>query len=166
MPNEARIVASPSPNETQPLRAVSPQVEARGSSREQDKKIPLAADRLLEIEPGGGAMRVLARDGQIELSIRITAEGPVLCFAAAAIEVAQTKAFKIDVERFELKARDVKLESSGNMQQIVAGDSESHCAGRYELQAGAVSLVSHDDTMVLDSTHDLAILGERVLINC
>ncbi len=155
MPNEARIVASASANEAQPLRAISPQ-----------KEIPLAANRALEIEPGDSVLRLRAPDGQIELSVRITAEGPVLTFAAAAIEVAQIKTFTIDVERFALKARDIKLESSGNLQQIVAGDSENHCAGRYELQAGAVSVVSHDDTMVLDSTHDLAIIGERVLINC
>ena len=160
MPNKALssedALASLTSTQTQsPLRALL-----------QSRELPMAEQRALELDPGGGSFRLRAPNGSIELSVRITPAGPVLTFASAAIEVVETRELKIEVERFAVRARDVQLECAGDLKQTIAGDSVTHCAGRHELQAGAVSIISHDDAMALDSTHDLVINGDRVLINC
>lgn len=147
-----------------PAASTEPAPPAKASLR--PVTIALAAARTLEVGSSGTALRLRGPDGAIELSVRITAEGPVLHFSSASIEVAETKSFKLDVEQLELRSKDMRVEVTGDVQQTVAGNSVTHCAGRHELQADAVTLVSHGDTMVLDATHDLAINGERVLINC
>jgi hypothetical protein len=128
--------------------------------------VALAGERRLEIEGDGSSFRVWSPSGAAELTVRLTPDGPVLTLSGATIEVVAAKAFKVDVERLELRAKQIRLESTGDVEQIVAGNSVTHCAGRHELQADAVTLVNHGDKMVLDATHDLEVRGERVLINC
>ena len=52
------------------------------------------------------------------------------------------------------------------MSQTVAGNLVQHCEGRQELHAGELSTTSHGGPTSIDSTYDLKINGERVLINC
>jgi hypothetical protein len=133
---------------------------------EPSTSVPLAANRTLDVASSGASFRLHAPDGTVELSVRVTEAGPVLTFSAASIEIAQTHTFKVDVQRLELRSRDLRLESTGNVEQIVAGNSVTHCGGRHEVQADGVTLISHGDEMRLDSTQDLTLSGERVLINC
>jgi hypothetical protein len=129
--------------------------------------LQLGSQRSLEIDEGANGFVVRAPDGNIELQVRITPDGPVLCFAAAAIEIARTHSLKVDVDRFELCAREqIHLQSYGSLSQTVAGDCTTHCEGRQDVHAGELSVTSHRGPMTLDSTCDLAINGERVLINC
>jgi hypothetical protein len=156
MPNEAVDVGE---LPTEPLALAPKRTLARVNGMD------LAEQRTLEIDGNGLSFRLRAPDGNVELSVRITADGPVLTFTAAAIEITKAQSFKVDVDRLELRSREMRIEA-GCVETVVAGDSVTHCAGRHEVQADAVTLVSHGDTMVLDSTRDLAITGERVLINC
>lgn len=127
----------------------------------------LAASRSLELSEGNSSFVVRAPDGNVELKVRITDEGPVLCFSAAAIEIENTTSLKIDVDELELRAKkQLHIQSYGDFSQTVAGNSVSHCEGRQEMHAGSLAVTSHRGAMCLDSTEDLSIQGERVLINC
>jgi hypothetical protein len=129
--------------------------------------LELSSRHSLEIAEGGTSFSVRALDGRIELHVRITPDGPVLCFNAAAIEIAKTRTLKLDVDQLELCARErIHLQSHGNLTQTIAGNFVSHCEGRQELHASELAATSHRGPMSLESSEDVAINGERVLINC
>jgi len=130
-------------------------------------EIQLAENRRLEVEPGGTSFRVRAPDGEVELRVRLTPEGPVLLFSAAQIEIERTKSLKVEVDSFEVCARErISLSSQGDFEQTVARDLTSHCEGRQEVHAGELAITAHKGELVLDATDDLRVNGERVLINC
>ncbi|HTU63198.1 MAG TPA: hypothetical protein VMF89_32280 [Polyangiales bacterium] len=52
------------------------------------------------------------------------------------------------------------------MEQTVARNLTSHCEGRQEVHAAELCATAHKGDLVLDSTADLRVNGERVLINC
>jgi len=129
--------------------------------------IQLANSRVISIDESGGGFTVSAPGGEVELKVRITADGPILCFGAAAIEIQKAGILKLQADRLQLHAREqIEIQSHGDLSQAVAGNCTSHCEGRQNVHAGQVSVTSHRGPMTLDSTDDLAINGERVLINC
>jgi hypothetical protein len=129
--------------------------------------VELASERSLEIAEGGSGFTLRAPNGGVELQVRITPDGPVLCFSAAALEIERTRSLKVSVDRLELRAREkLELHSQGEFSQTVAGDCSLHCEGRQDVHAGELAVTSHKGPMTLESTHDLLINGERVLINC
>jgi hypothetical protein len=65
-----------------------------------------------------------------------------------------------------VRTRDLSIEASGNISQVVAGDHVTHCEGTQRVEAGGVSITSHREALSLDATYDLALQGQRVLINC
>ncbi|HTU63199.1 MAG TPA: hypothetical protein VMF89_32285 [Polyangiales bacterium] len=60
----------------------------------------------MEVETGGVSFRVSAPDGQVELSVRLTPEGPVLAFSGVQIEIEKTKSLRVSVDSFEVCARE------------------------------------------------------------
>jgi len=134
---------------------------------EQPTRLKLASARRLDVDPTGTSFQIQAPDGKVELTVRITAEGPVLTFAAASIEIAKTSTLKVDVDELTLRARKhAEIECLGTVSQKVIGDSVTHCEGRMQVDAAAVAVTSDKGNLSLESKHDVAINGERVLLNC
>jgi hypothetical protein len=130
--------------------------------------VTLPSGRRLEAElDAGGAdlLRIRARDGQCVLTVRITDEGPVLSFSGAAIE--------LDARRLDIACDDLRLRVAGGAEIAVGGDVESHVAGRashriegdLRTAAHSMALAAHPGGITIDANDDVALKGERVLLN-
>jgi hypothetical protein len=108
------------------------------------RRIALASD--------GAEDRLVVRapDGTVELTIRLTADGPVLVVSGAALELAATRDVTIECERFSVRARgEAEVVADGSVRV------EGHAA-RVEARRGNVEIQANDD-VVVD--------GERIYLN-
>ena len=119
-----------------------------------------------ELEPGGAdVLRIRARDGQCVLTVRITDEGPVLSFSGATIEV--------EARRLDVACDDLRLRVGGGAVVDIGGDLDTRVAGRasQEIQgdlraaARSVAIEARSGGIKLDANDDVALKGERVLLN-
>ena len=128
----------------------------------------LPSGRRLEAElDGGGAdvVRIRARDGQCVLTVRITDEGPVLSFSGATLE--------LEARRLDVACDDLRLRVGGGAVIDIGGDVDARVAGRasQEIQgdlrtaARSMALEARSGGMTLDANDDVALKGERVLLN-
>ncbi len=102
---------------------------------------------------------VRAPSGVVELAVRFTADGPVLSFRAADLELSATREVRVDCERFDLRARDgVSLRTDG--------DLVHDALGAVEVAGARVDVVSRDEDLRLDARADVRLDGSRVLLNC
>lgn len=97
--------------------------------------------------------------GRVELAVRFTADGPVLSFHGADVELTATRAVRVDCERFEVRARDgIAMQTDGDL---------SHDAlGAVELAGDRARIVARDGALTLDARDDVQVDGARVLLNC
>jgi hypothetical protein len=98
---------------------------------------------LLRFEDDAEALEVRAPDGTLELTIRLTAEGPILQVRSARVELVGTRAVEVKCERFEVAASE---------------DVAIHAGRAIELEArlGDISVTANDDVVVA---------GERIYLN-
>jgi len=129
--------------------------------------VAFAAGRTLELDRTAQTVRLLNPDGLVELSVRITPNGPVLSFGAGSLELIQAGTLRLDVNKLEIRTREgMDLETSGSVRERIGGDHQIHCAGEVRLEAGTATVVAHSGDLRLDSCEDVRIEGERVLVNC
>lgn len=88
------------------------------------------------------AITVRAPDGVVELSVRFTAEGPVLRFASAAVELTATRAVSVACETFSVRA-----------------------TGNARIEGDAVEIESTRGDVTVKANDDARIYGERVRLN-
>ena len=67
-------------------------------------------------------LEVRSPDGQIELAIRLTAEGPVLSLSANRLELRAADAVRVECSRFEVEASDGVYIRSQEMRVRTTGD--------------------------------------------
>jgi hypothetical protein len=145
--------------------------DAGGNCEEQPAEapavVPFAAGRTVELDHSMQTVRLRSPNGQIELTVRVTADGPVLSFGTAALELVQTGTLRLDVGKLELRARmGVEIESLGSVTQRVIGDHTLHCQGEARVEANTSTMIAHGGDLELESSEDVRIAGERVLLNC
>jgi hypothetical protein len=129
--------------------------------------LPFSAGRTVELDPATQTLRLRNPEGMVELTVRVTAEGPVLSFEGARLELAHTGTVRLDVDKLEVHARQgVELETPGSVTQRIGGDHRLDCAGEARVEAGAATVLAHRGDLRLDSSEDVRIDGERVLVNC
>ena len=89
----------------------------------------------------------------------LTADGPVLSFHGADVELTATRAVRVDCERFEVRARDgIAMQTDGDL---------SHDAlGAVELAGDRARIVAREGALTLDARDDVQVDGARVLLNC
>jgi hypothetical protein len=130
--------------------------------------VTLPSGRRLEAEldpSGADVLRIRARDGQCVLTVRITDEGPVLSFSGATIE--------LEARRLDVACDDLRLRVGGGAAIDIGGDVNARIAGRatQEIQgdlrtaARSMALQARTGGMTLDANDDVALKGERVLLN-
>lgn len=112
--------------------------------RAAKSRLALASGREIEVSTAdeGDWLTVRSREGACVLTVLLTDAGPVLRFEGAALQVAATKSVEISCEDFRVKARN-----------------ELSLAGR------AVDVRAHLGGVTVRADDDVAIDGERVLLN-
>ena len=93
---------------------------------------------------------IRAPDGAVELTIRLTAAGPVLSLRGASLELTATESVTIECDRFAVRAR-------GDAEVVAGGDArvEGHAA-HVQARRGNVEIQANDDVVVE---------GERIYLN-
>lgn len=129
--------------------------------------VALPSGRAVTVESGAGErLYVRGPAGEVELSIRFTAQGPVLNFSAAAIDLKSEGAIRMECERLDVHARsEVAVTSDGGLRETVAGARVSEVGGKSSLVAHAVEIASRRGDVAVKANDDVRIDGERVLLN-
>jgi hypothetical protein len=131
------------------------------------ESVPLRSGASVEIDRVRERLTLRGSGGEVQLRIRVTADGLVLSISSCQLEIEQTETLRVCVDRLEIETqRGINLRSKGSIEQRVAGDITMHCEGTLQVQSGAVAVVAHTGDLSLESTHDVAIEGERLLLNC
>lgn len=138
------------------------------TSRTVHESVALASGRTVVVRGDGDGERVVFRnpDGEVELTVRLTREGPVLSLRAVALSL-DAKDLSVDVDRLTLRARkDVSVETLGSVETRVLGDQRAHVQGAASLDAASVTVNAHRGGVNIEGAEDVRIDGAAVRLNC
>jgi hypothetical protein len=137
---------------------------------EQSEHVALAtrSGRSVAIAPDGAGDRLTIRgpSGELELTIRLTAEGPVITLAGASIELTSSRDVTIECERFAVHAREgAELVSGGDVREQIAGEREVVVGGKSRVEAHSASVEARRGNVELKANDDVVVDGERIYLN-
>ena len=148
-----------------------------GSARRKASRIrPAKAGRSLALrdggllrltrEPGGEALEVIGSDGAVRLEVLLTASGAVLRLAGSRVVLEAEGTLDVRCTRFEVNAESIALDASGDV-SLSAGRGMAFTAGHdASVSAQAVTIAARRGDVALVANDDVALDGERVLLNC
>lgn len=114
---------------------------------------------VIERKPNENTLKLLSPDGQLRLTINITADGPVLRFEGPSLTVESTGDLAVGARRVAIHGREeVAITSGGNASISVAGELHS--------EANAQSLTARLGCVQVKANDHVQLLGEEVLLNC
>lgn len=161
--------AAPAPSEAAaPLADAPLDLGALQTSRAVHEAVRLASGRTVVVRGDEDGERVVIRapDGEMELTVKLTAEGPVLSLRAVALSLDASR-LSIDVDRLSVKAREhIAVESLGGVEARVLGDQRADVQGASRLEAGTVELRANRGDLRVEASHDVHIDGAAVRLNC
>lgn len=131
----------------------------------------LPSGRLLTIESDeeseGEAITIRAPSGDVELSIRLTPDGPKLRFEAAELELDSPGRVGIRCDEYAVHARKgILLQSEGDTRTEAGGRIVSVAEGDAVHQARATTIRSTRGDVFIKANDDARVHGERVRLNC
>jgi uncharacterized protein (DUF2345 family) len=134
------------------------------------RRIELPSGRAVEAEPGGvegDRVTIRGTSGEVELTVLMTENGPVLRFRAAEMELSAKGAVKVDCERLHVRAeKGIVEETGGDLQQTVAGDATLKVRGRLRAAAAKTRIEAKRGDVEIEANDDVQLLGERIKLNC
>jgi len=147
-------------------RTVLEKTEAHVSSVGQ--KIILKSGRQVHLSGGEDKELLVVRSpqGEIELSVRFTAAGPVLNFNAAAFNLQTPGEVKINCRRLQVNSTEaIELNSGGNMVQKISGEKKTQVRGKSFYEAHTVNIKSRRGNINAKANDDVCLDGERIKLN-
>lgn len=135
---------------------------------------PVASDareftsgRRVSLEEGAeDRVTVTNPEGQVELSVRFTAAGPVLTFGAAAIDLKTKGRINLDCGKLNIRSRHgIEMETGGDLIQKVDGRHALLVERGSTTEAYAVEIRSTHGDVRVKANDDARIDAERVLLN-
>jgi hypothetical protein len=110
----------------------------------QERRMFLDGGRQVAVVEHAGtqAVEIRAASGQLELRIKLTAEGPVLTLDGVKVEMNAA-------ESLQIKCKDFKVESTGTTTIESAGDLK----------------IKSDGSLDIDSTDDIRVKGNKIYLN-
>jgi hypothetical protein len=127
----------------------------------------LASGRSVVVEEGAeDLVTVRGPEGEVELRVRFTATGPVLTFAAAAIDLKTEGRIDLDCGRLRVRSEHgIEMRSGGDLVQNVEGHHVLRADGGSTVEAHTVEIRARAGDVKLHANDDARIEGERVLLN-
>lgn len=120
----------------------------------------------LTSEPDGEKLTITAPGGAVELTVRLTREGPVVTIDGAALELTSVGALTIDCDRLALRAREsAELACGGDLHEEVGGERSVVVGGRSSVQAHAASVEARRGNVEIKANDDVTLEGERIFLN-
>jgi hypothetical protein len=119
----------------------------------------------LTAEGEGERLTIRAPDGALELSIRLTPDGLVLCLEAAAIQLAAASVV-VDCQRFAVHAtHSAELVCDGDVRERIEGDRSVVVGGRSRVEAHATEIEARRGNVDVKANDDVVLEGERIYLN-
>lgn len=116
--------------------------------------------------PQGDLIEIVAPGGELCLSIRLDAAGPIVEVRAAALRVATEGNLSLDCDRFEVNARqDISLISRGGITQDAHGDVVIRADGEIATEAEGQQHHARRGNVDIRANDDVMLEGERVKLN-
>ncbi len=114
---------------------------------------------VVEQQNASNVLKLIAADGRLCLSIRITPDGPILMCEGGNLAIESTGVLSLAAERVAIHAREgMSLTTDGDMYFKSEGDSHSEARTQHVTAClGNVNLKANDD---------IRLNGERVMVNC
>jgi uncharacterized protein (DUF2345 family) len=120
----------------------------------------------LSAEPGGEALTIVSAEGEVRLEVLLTQGGAVLRFAGPRIAIETGGELALRCGRFEVRAESIDLGASGDVSLGAGRSLELHAGHDAVLSAQAVGVEARRGELALKANDDVALNGERVLLNC
>lgn len=115
---------------------------------------------------GGEALTVVSADGELRLEVVLTPNGAVLRFAGPRVTIEAGGELALRCARFEVRAESIALGATGEVAIAAGRGLELHAGHDAALSAQAVKVEARRGELALQASDDVALNGERVLLNC
>src|SRR5689334_531464 len=143
-PSGSRINA---PSEQDIQRPTMPAITPDGPSTDRPPTVlKFGSGRSVVATENGGEeqIEIRASGGGVLLSMRLTADGPVLSLSAASVEIAAAKTLSLRAETLSIAAeKDLTIEAGGSLLQKVAGHAERQVGGTDRVRACDIEMTAH-----------------------
>jgi hypothetical protein len=142
------------------MRRKNQRAMASAMHRTEVVDLELVGRQRLRVERGGADDRVtlVARDGQVTFSVRVTEHGPVLQFERGlTIEAADS---------LELAGRRVTIRGAEGVAIESGGDATLECAGDLTSTARIQNIRARLGNVNVKANDDVRVRGERIRLNC
>ncbi|MBK9089864.1 MAG: hypothetical protein IPL90_12775 [Holophagales bacterium] len=120
----------------------------------------------LSREPEGETLTVVSADGEMRLEVVLTPAGAVLRFAGPRVSIEAGGELSLRCARFEVHAEQISLGASGDVALAAGRGLEIHAGHDALVSAQAVKVEARRGELALEANDDVALNGERVLLNC
>jgi hypothetical protein len=134
----------------------------------EDRAVRLRSGRSVVVEQTDeDLVTVVGPEGNVELSVRFTAAGPVLTFQAAAIRMKTPGKLDLDCGKLAIRSRHgIDLETQGDLTQNVDGRHTLRVGGGSLTDAHSVEVRSQRGDVKLSANDNVRVSGEKILLNC
>jgi uncharacterized protein (DUF2345 family) len=120
----------------------------------------------LSTEPAGETLRVVSAGGEVRLEVLVTPDGAVLRLAGPRVSIEAEGALALRCASFEVLAEQISLGASGDVSLAAGRGLEVHAGHDALVSAQAVNVEARRGELALRANDDVALNGERVLLNC
>jgi uncharacterized protein (DUF2345 family) len=120
----------------------------------------------LSAGPEGDTLRVVSGDGEVRVEVFVTREGTVLRLAGPSVSIETSGAFAVRCASFDVRAEQISLGATGDVALAAGRGLEIHAGHDTLVSAQAVKVEARRGELALQANDDVALNGERVLLNC
>jgi hypothetical protein len=145
-----------------------PKTELGAPPERQALTMTLPSGRSVEAATEGGddTLRIFAPGGTCVLTVQLTAEGPVLRFEGASLQIAAAKKLELSCEELSVRASGAAaIDVGGDLEERVGGSAKRAVRGTATTAATRVDLEATPGGIDLRANDDVRIQGERVMLN-
>lgn len=114
----------------------------------------------------GEALQVVSPGGEVRLEVLLTPDGTVLRFAGPRLAIEASGELALRCVRFAVEAETIALGASGDVSVAAGRGLGLHAGHDASLSAQAVTVEGRRGDVALSANDDVALNGERVLLNC
>ncbi len=125
--------------------------------------LPSGRSIAARVGDAGEAIEIRSPDGQLELSIALTDEGPVLRLQGARLELVSPDSVSIQCREFEIETQsDVKLRANGAIEMQSGSELRTKSAGQTFIDGDFVNLNCRDREGYHDAPEQAALSAENL----
>ncbi len=136
------------------------------TAKNDERSLSLSHGRKVIIKSEGECLQITSETGVVELTVKITENGPVLTFEEANIEIVNKGDLKLECENLDIKTRGkMKVDTGDDIEYRVSGNLKFDVRDDAQFSAQSMEIKSELGDLSLIANDDVAINGLRILMN-